>query len=198
METFAIIVAVAVLFGVTGYLLGSMARHIRSERRSNNVRKMWSNFGLSIALASLFLVTWITHAIVQWPVFAQEQAEPGEPAGLADYFLHFSQSTLENWQSEFLQLFSFVVLAALLIHRGSAESRDSDDRMEVTLGRIERKLDEAVSPTATAQSVDLAGRGWLRAPATWEHRVRQADGRFWCERISSREGGSRVLPRSPT
>ena len=151
METFAIIVAVAVLFGVTGYLLGSMARHIRSERRSNNVRKMWSNFGLSIALASLFLVTWITHAIVQGPVFAQEQAEPGEPAGLADYFLHFSQSTLENWQSEFLQLLSLVVLAALLIHRGSAESRDSDDRMEVTLGRIERKLDEAVSPTATAQ-----------------------------------------------
>ena len=30
------------------------------------------------------------------------------------FFVEFSQSTLENSQSEFLQLFSFVVLAALL------------------------------------------------------------------------------------
>lgn len=36
---------------------------------------------------------------------------------------------------------SFVVLAALLIHRGSAESRDSNDRMEEALKRIENRLD---------------------------------------------------------
>jgi hypothetical protein len=43
-------------------------------------------------------------------------------------------------QSEFLQLFSFVVLAALFIHRGSAESKDSDEQMQKTLDRIERRL----------------------------------------------------------
>ena len=47
-----------------------------------------------------------------------------------DFLGEFSQSTLENWQSEFLQLFAFVVLAALFVHKGSAESKDSDDRVE--------------------------------------------------------------------
>lgn len=92
----------------------------------------------------MFLITWAAQAVVQWPVFAQEQQAHGEKARLSEYFLHFSQSTLENWQSEFLQLFSFVVLAALLIHRGSGESKDGDDRMEESLKRIEKKLDEAL------------------------------------------------------
>jgi hypothetical protein len=142
MDTFAIIIAVLILFSVTGYLLATMLRHIQVERRSNNIQKIWSNFGLSIALATLFFVSWIGQAIVQWPVFAQQQQEHGEPAEISDYFLDFSQSTLENWQSEFLQLFAFVVLAALLIHRGSAESKDSDERVEASLKRIEKKLSE--------------------------------------------------------
>ena len=142
METFAVVVTAVVLIGVAAYLLGTMVRHIQVERRSNNVRKIWSNFGLSIALAILFLVSWVGHAIVEWQVYAQEQRTHREPATIPDYVVHFGQSTLENWQSEFLQLFSFVVLAAMLIHRGSAESKDGDDRMEARLQRIERKLDE--------------------------------------------------------
>ena len=59
---------------------------------------------------------------------------------LSGYLVEFSQSTMENWQSEFLQLFSFVLLAALLIHRGSSESKDGDERMEQALQRIEEKL----------------------------------------------------------
>ena len=144
METVALIVAAVVLVGVAACLLTVMLRHIQVERRSSNVQKIWSNFGLSIALAILFLVTWIGQAIVEWPVFAQEQRAHDEPATITDYFVSFSQSTLENWQSEFLQLFTFVVLAALLIHRGSAESKDSDERMEASLKRIEKKLDETL------------------------------------------------------
>jgi hypothetical protein len=142
MDGFATVVAVTVLIGVTGWLLFAMLRHIQVERRRTNVSKVWSNFGLSIALAGLFLVTWAGQAMVEWSVYAHEQEQHGEPATIGDYFLEFSQSTLENWQSEFLQLFSFVVLAALLIHRGSAESRDSDDRMEAILHRLEKKVDE--------------------------------------------------------
>jgi hypothetical protein len=61
---------------------------------------------------------------------------------VTEFFHEFSEATLENWQSEFLQLFSFVVLAALLLHHGSAESRDSNDRMEAALTRIENRLQE--------------------------------------------------------
>jgi hypothetical protein len=60
---------------------------------------------------------------------------------VSEYLVDFSEATLENWQSEFLQLFSFVTLAALFVHRGSAESRDSDDRMEQMLKEIKQKLD---------------------------------------------------------
>jgi hypothetical protein len=56
--------------------------------------------------------------------------------------MQFGRSTFENWQSEFLQLFSFVVLSALLIHRGSAESKDSDERLEEKIDDIVRRLDE--------------------------------------------------------
>ena len=137
MDTLALTVSAVVLIGVAGFLLTMMVRHIQVERRSNGVRKIWSNFGLSIALATLFLVTWIGQAVAEWPVFAQDQRAHGEPATIGNYVIHFAQSTLENWQSEFLQLFTFVVLAAMLIHRGSGESKDSDDRMEASLERIE-------------------------------------------------------------
>jgi hypothetical protein len=46
----------------------------------------------------------------------------------------------ENWQSELLQLFSFVVLAALFIHKGSSESKDSGEKVEASLRRIQEKV----------------------------------------------------------
>jgi hypothetical protein len=39
----------------------------------------------------------------------------------------FLSSVFENWESEFLQMSAYVVLTAILIQRGSAESRDPDD-----------------------------------------------------------------------
>ena len=98
-------------------------------------------FGLSIALAILFFATWFGQGISQWQTFTDEQRSHDEPVKIGDFASDFLQSTLENWQSEFLQLFSFVVLSAVLIHRGSAESKDSDDRMEESLRRIERRLE---------------------------------------------------------
>ena len=47
---------------------------------------------------------------------------------------------MSAWQSEFLQLFSFVVMAALVIHKGSAESKDGEEKIEASLRRIEEKL----------------------------------------------------------
>ena len=125
---------------IAGYLIASMFRSIRDEKKSSGVRKTWRNFGLSIAFCILFLLSWIGQGIAQWQNFVDEQREHNQPAEIGDFAADFSRATLENWQSEFLQLFSFVVLSALLIHRGSAESKDSDDRMEEALKRIEEKL----------------------------------------------------------
>jgi Domain of unknown function (DUF6766) len=48
---------------------------------------------------------------------------------------------LKNWQSEFLHIFFLAWLTSFLIHKGSSESRDSDDRMDEALHRIENRLD---------------------------------------------------------
>ena len=42
---------------------------------------------------------------------------------LSDFLVQFGQSTLENWQSEFLAVGSIVVFSIYLRQRGSAESK---------------------------------------------------------------------------
>lgn len=142
MKTLAIAVTLVTLFGVSLTLFAATVQSIRRERRRSGLRKIWPHFGLSIAFCTLFFVTWIGQGVSEWQTYSSQQRAHNEPAQLSGYIMEFGQSTLENWQSEFLQLFSFVVFSAVLIHRGSAESKDSDDRMEEALQRIEKKLDE--------------------------------------------------------
>ena len=142
MEALVVVVTILVLGGISSYLVVSLLQSIRNERRRANLRRIWPNFALSIAFCALFLISWAAQGLAEWRVYAEEQRAHGEPADVGGYVVAFGQSTLENWQSEFLQLFSFVVLSAVLIHRGSAESKDSDDRIEEMLHRIERRLDE--------------------------------------------------------
>ncbi len=59
---------------------------------------------------------------------------------VGDFVAEFARRRMENWQSEFLQLFAFVVLAGLYIHKGSAESKDGDEKLEASLRRIEEHL----------------------------------------------------------
>jgi branched-subunit amino acid ABC-type transport system permease component len=140
-KAFSVIVALGTMILVPIYLLYVMARSIREERRRSHLTKVWANFGLSVILCLLFFATWAAHGVVQWQRYAEEQRTHGEPVEVSGYLIDYGGSTLENWQSEFLQLFSFVVLAAAYIHRGSAESKDSDDRMEQMLTDIKKKLD---------------------------------------------------------
>lgn len=106
-------------------------------------RYYWRNYGLSITLAALFLSSWIIQTIAGWIYFSSEQTEHGQQPkiwGESGYVWSWLQATMENWQSEFLQLFTFVVLTAYLIHRNSHESKDSSDRMEAKIDRISKAL----------------------------------------------------------
>jgi hypothetical protein len=121
-----------------GFVIASMIRSIRNEHERG--KSIWAEFGLGISLLLLFLVTWGGQAVSQWQTYTDEQSSHGESASMGDFVSEFSASTLENWQSEFLQLFAFVSLAALYVHKGSAESKDSDEKLEAALRRIEEKL----------------------------------------------------------
>jgi hypothetical protein len=144
---------IAITLGTLGLLMAAMLRSIRDERTAG--RSIWREFGLGLILMILFFTTWIAHLIAEWQVFTDEQAAHGEETEIGDFVATFAQSTLENWQSEFLQLFSFVVLAALYIHKGSAESKDSEEKLEASLRRIEEHLG-----TLPSTAPDSVGEQW--------------------------------------
>jgi hypothetical protein len=132
------VVATALALGALLFVIVSMIRSIANERSGD--RSVWREFGLGLLLMILFFGTWVGQGIAQWQTYTDEQLALGESTQAGDFLAEFAHSTLENWQSEFLQLFAFVVLAALYIHKGSAESKDSDEKVEAALRRIEDHL----------------------------------------------------------
>ena len=107
-------------------------------------RRLWHDYGLSITLMLLFLAAWALQTWTGWVEFVSQQSAHGETAqafGDNGYVWSWAQATFENWQSEFLQVFVFIVLTTFLVHRKSHESPDTDYDNEATLRRIEAKLD---------------------------------------------------------
>ncbi len=60
---------------------------------------------LSIIAATLFLITWLVYAVVEWFDFKHEMSWHGEPAAFGSYLTRFFDFSLENWQSGFLHIF---------------------------------------------------------------------------------------------
>ena len=107
------------------------------------MRKFLRDYGLGVVLAVLFVVSWILQSLTGWVEFASEQRSHGEVAqlfGESGYVWSWMAATFENWQSEFLQLFTMAVLTAFLIHKGSSESKDGDDERMLQLAAIRSEL----------------------------------------------------------
>jgi hypothetical protein len=116
------------------------------------MRRFWTNYNLSIVLFFLFAASWAVQSWTGWMSFRAEQFEHGQAAeifGASGYIWKWAAATFENWQSEFLQLLTFVVLTAYLIHKGSHESKDTDDEMMAILKRIEQRLHTLESAAQT-------------------------------------------------
>jgi hypothetical protein len=98
---------------------------------------------LGLVFVTLFLAAWVAQFIVQYQEYKVTQDELGEPIESilsSNYMAEFWQATLENWQSEFLQLASFVILSAYLVYKGAAESPDGNERIEAMTVAIAAKL----------------------------------------------------------
>lgn len=90
--------------------------------------------GLSVALFALFLLSIIFHSVAGQYKYNEEQLQHGSPAAsYSEYIVSttFMESVAENWESEFLQLFTFVLLTRFLYQKGSPESDDPDSPEEV-------------------------------------------------------------------
>jgi hypothetical protein len=143
--------AIVLTLGTLAFLIYSTARSISNERTGER-GGIWREFGLGLLLMILFFLTWLGQGITQWQTFTDEAHEHGETPEVGDFVGEFGQSTLENWQSEFLQLFSFVTLSALFVHKGSAESKDTDEKLEASLRRIEEHLGTLPTPPPDDES----------------------------------------------
>jgi len=127
----------------------------REKPMSTRLRTAWQDYGLSITLFTLFAITFVLHSATGWMQYASEQMSHGESPtifGDSGYVWYWAEWTLQNWQSEFLELGVIVVLSSFLIHKGSAESKDSDDEIKHLLENIETKLDELEAPSGKKAS----------------------------------------------
>jgi hypothetical protein len=81
---------------------------------------------LSLALLSLFLVSFVFHALGGHAEFNQQQLEHGAaPVSLWSFVTssEFWFQSMQNWQSEFLAVAALAVLSIFLRQRGSPESK---------------------------------------------------------------------------
>ena len=93
------------------------------------MRRVLGDNGLSIVLVTCFMLFWAGQSVAGHREHNADQIEHGEsPLPYLAYLrsAHFWEATAENWESEFLQIFSYVILTAMLFQRGSAESKDPD------------------------------------------------------------------------
>lgn len=118
--------------------------------------------GLTIALMLLFVGTILGHFFAGHAFENQQLAEHGQrPIGMLAYLTdpHFLSTVFENWESEFLQMSTYVVLTAYLFQRGSSESNDPD----------EPARDERTAPSALTGKSPKLLRGSAHARWLYGH-----------------------------
>jgi hypothetical protein len=105
------------------------------------VRKFLYQNSLSIAFGLAFLAALGGQSVAGWKDLNQELSSHGDPTiGYLRYVYssEFGAAVLENWQSEFLQFFTFILATVWLVQKGSNESKklgeaglESDEKQRV-------------------------------------------------------------------
>jgi hypothetical protein len=86
---------------------------------------VYSN-SLLLVMGAIFLGSWFAHSVTGWSEYNSQQVEHEQPQLSWLQFVGsstFWQTTLQNWQSEFLAVGSMAILSVYLRQRGSPESK---------------------------------------------------------------------------
>jgi hypothetical protein len=107
-------------------------------------------YGFAWVTGGFFLISLAGHWVFGWFAFVSEQLAHSQPIEVSDYLMQMSRDTLENWQSEFLQLIWQVAGLSILLHVGSPQSKEGSERVEAKLDELLRKVapddaDEVIS-----------------------------------------------------
>jgi hypothetical protein len=105
------------------------------------VNTKFKHYGFFWVTLGLFTLSICLHWIFAWYSYVQEQSELNQPLQFNGYFNETLRDTMENWQSEFLQLMWQVVGLSILWYVGSSQSKEGDDRLEEKIDLIIQQLD---------------------------------------------------------
>jgi hypothetical protein len=88
-----------------------------------------------LTVALIFVGSWFAQSMTGWTAFNSEQQLHGEATVAWLSYIGsaaFWEAALENWQSEFLAVGSFIALTIYLRQRGSPESKPVGTRHHAT------------------------------------------------------------------
>jgi hypothetical protein len=98
------------------------------ETTESRVEAMGGRFGYAWITLAFFLFSLVGHWLFGWFSFVSQQHQHNEPIEISQYVVQMGRDTLENWQSEFLQLLWQVGGLAWLLYIGSPQSKEGDER----------------------------------------------------------------------
>ncbi|RWB28716.1 MAG: hypothetical protein EOQ42_28355 [Mesorhizobium sp.] len=102
---------------------------------------VWRAYSYAWITLGFFIISIVGHWVFGWFAYLDEQQALGQPPEFSGYLIEMSRDTLENWQSEFLQLLWQVGGLAFLLFVGSPQSKESTDRMEAKIDALLRLVD---------------------------------------------------------
>jgi len=100
---------------------------------------IWRGYAYAWITLGLFAFSLAGHWLFGWFAYVDEQAAHGQPVQVGAYAIQMARDTLENWQSEFLQLLWQVGGLAFFLYLGSPQSREGDERKEAKLDALLRR-----------------------------------------------------------
>jgi hypothetical protein len=100
----------------------------------------WKRYAYGWVTLGFFLISLIGHWLFGWFAYVNEQAAHHAAVSTSDYTIQMMRDTLENWQSEFLQLLWQVGGLAILLYVGSPQSREASERVEAKLDALLRMV----------------------------------------------------------
>jgi hypothetical protein len=119
---------------------------------------IWARYGFLWVTLSLFILSITGHWILAWHAYVQAQVEHGQTPEIASFLIEVVRDTLENWQSEFLQLAWQVSGLALLFHVRSPQSAENEARLELKIDAVLR----AVDPDGADRRIKQLDRDYVR------------------------------------
>jgi hypothetical protein len=113
----------------------------RRETTEYKLAAKGGRFGYAWITLAFFVLSLSGHWLFGWFSFISEQRQHGQAIEVSAFVIQMLRDTFENWQSEFLQLLWQVGGLAILLHIGSPQSREGDERKEAKLDMILRRVD---------------------------------------------------------